>query len=424
MGSILIKEEKVSERKPTAEEHRELNEEFAAHNYDPYPVVVVRGKGVWLWDVNGKKYIDCLGCYSAVNHGHCHPRIVKVAKKQVGLLTAIPGCLLHDQSGPFYRALAMLCRKDKVLPASGGAEAVEKALKVIRKWGEKVKKIPENKTEIITFRGNFHGRTIGILSFSTEAQYRDGFGPFLPGFAPPVPYGDLAALKAAITPNTAGILIEPIQGEGGINVPPKGYLVSVRELCTKNNVLMVADEIQTGLGRTGKVFCCDHEYVVPDIYILGKALGGGFCSSAIVGNDDIMNVMTPGDDGSTFGRNPFNCAVGHEALKVLLEERLSENAAKMGAYFRKQLRNMNSPHVKEVRGKGLLIGVEIHPESGTAANFVKELIKAGVIVQCTHRNTVRFAPPLTITQKEVDLAMKRIRKVFLSPYKLLKKLGW
>lgn len=394
--------------------HIELNNQYAAHNYAPYPVVFSRGKGVWLWDIKGKRYIDCLGCYSAVNHGHCHPRIVKVARCQAKTLTALPRCLLHDQSGPFYEKLAKLCRKDKVLMASGGAEAVETALKLTRKWGEKVKGVPQNCGEIITFERNFHGRTLGIVSFSTEPQYRDGFGPFLPGFKK-VSYGDIAALKAAITPNTAGVLIEPIQGEGGIIVPPEGYLSAVREVCTKNNVLMIADEIQTGLGRTGKMFCCDHEGVVPDIYILAKALGGGYCASAVVANDDIMQVMTPGDHGSTFGGNPFVCAVAYEALSVLVEERMVENAEKMGKYFMDELRAMNSPYIKEIRGKGLLIGAEIKPEFGNAIPFVKRLIEAGVIVKETHQTTIRFAPPLVITKKEVDFAMKRIRKVLLNP---------
>ncbi|MDO8504489.1 MAG: ornithine--oxo-acid transaminase [Candidatus Liptonbacteria bacterium] len=407
-----MKNRKAGRKTLTAKDHILLNDRYLAHNYAPYPVVMVRGKGVWLWDINGKLYIDCLGCYSAINHGHCHPRIVKVAVKQAKLLTGLPGCLLNDKTGPFGKELATLCKKDKVLLASGGAEAVEKALKVTRKWGEKVKGVEPNCGEIIVFEGNFHGRTIGIVSFSTEEQYRDGFGPLLPGFKA-VPYGDILALKKAITPNTVGVLIEPIQGEGGISVPPKGYLAAVRELCTENNVLMVADEIQTGLGRTGKMFACDHEFVVPDVYILAKALGGGYCVSAVVANDDIMDVMTPGDDGSTFGRNPFACAVGYEALRVLVDEKLPEKAQIVGKYFRKQLRQMDSPHVKEVRGKGLLIGVEVEEKSGKASDFVKALINAGVIVQCTHRNTVRFAPPLTITKEEVDLAMKRIRKVFL-----------
>ncbi len=400
--------------KKLAKYHIELNEQYGAHNYGPYPVVMVKGKGASLWDIKGKRYIDCLGCYSAVNHGHCHPRIVKVARHQAKLLTALPRCLLHDQSGPFYEKLAKLCKKDKVLMASGGAEAVETALKLARKWGEKVKGVPQNRGEIITFERNFHGRTLGIVSFSTESQYRDGFGPFLPGFKT-IPYGDVVALMNAITPNTVAVLIEPIQGEGGIVVPPYKYLSAVRELCKQENVLMIADEIQTGLGRTGKMFCCDHESVVPDVYVLAKALGGGYCASAVVANDDIMKVMTPGDHGSTFGGNPFVCAVAYEALSVLIEEHLVEKAAKMGKYFMRKLKAMNSPYIKEIRGKGLLIGAEIKPEFGTAPRFVKQLIDAGVIVKETHETTIRFAPPLVITKKEVDLAMKRIRKVMLKP---------
>lgn len=392
--------------------HIALNDQYGAHNYSPYPVVMVRGKDASLWDIRGKRYIDCLGCYSAVNHGHCHPRIVKVARRQAGMLTALPRCLLNDQSGPFYEKLAKLCGKDKVLMASGGAEAVETALKLTRKWGEKVKGVPRNYGEIITFGRNFHGRTIGIISFSTEPQYRDGFGPFLPGFKT-VPYGDIVALTDAITPNTVGVLIEPIQGEGGIIVPPNGYLSEVRELCTRKNVLMIADEIQTGLGRTGKMFCCDHENVVPDIYVLAKALGGGFCASAVVANDDIMQVMTPGDHGSTFGGNPFVCAVGYEALSILTDEHLVERAANMGEYFMTKLRVMDAPCVKEIRGKGLLIGAEIKSEFGAAPRFVRQLIDAGVIVKETHETTIRFAPPLVITKHEIDLAIERIRKVFL-----------
>lgn len=390
--------------------HVDLNERYGAHNYAPYPVVMVRGEGIWVWDIEGKKYIDCLSCYSAVNQGHCHPRIQEVAKSQIGLLTAFPSCILHDKKGPFVEKLAKLCGKNKVLMSSGGAEAVEGAMKTARKWGEKVKGIEKNHCELIFFRQNFHGRTTAIVSASTEEQYRDGFGPFLPGIVH-VPYGDINALWRAVTKNTAAIFVEPIQGEGGIVVPPKNYLSMVRGLCTNKNVLMIADEIQTGLGRTGKMFCCDHENVIPDMYILGKALGGGFPVSAIVANDDILKVMTPGDHGSTFGGNPFACAVAYEALSVIIEEGMVENAAKMGEYFTEQLRAMNSPYVKEVRGKGLLIGVEIKPECGTAIPLVKRLIQAGVIVKETHDTVIRFAPPLTITKEEVDLAMKAIRFV-------------
>lgn len=388
-----------------------LEEEYGAHNYHPLDVVLARGDGVWVWDVDGNKYMDCLSAYSAVNQGHAHPRIRQALIEQAQRLPLTSRAFRNDQLGPFYEKLSTLTGYPMILPMNTGAEAVETALKAARKWGYEVKGIPADQAEIITVKGNFAGRTISIISFSSENQYRQGFGPFTPGFRL-IPYGDAAALEAAITPNTAAFLFEPIQGEGGVVVPPEGYLQQVREICTRHNVLMIADEIQTGLGRTGKLFACDHEDVRPDMITIGKALSGGYYPvSAVLSDREILGVFRPGDHGSTFGGNPLGAAVAMAALDVLVDDNLIENAAEMGQYFQEQLAEINSPHVKEVRGKGLLIGVELKPEAGGARRFCEALQDAGILAKETHHHIIRFAPPLVISREEVDWAIERIRPV-------------
>jgi ornithine--oxo-acid transaminase len=393
----------------TTAEHLEMNVRYGAHNYDVYPIVPIRGEGVWVWDNEGKEYIDCLGAYSAVSQGHCHPRIVRAIRRQAARLTVIGACFVNEHLGPFRKQLAGLCHKDKVLNKNTGTEAVEVAIKLARKWAYVVKGVFRDGAEIISIETSFHGRTYGSLSAMTH--YREYFGPFLEGFVH-IPPGDIEALKKAIRPNTAAVIIEPIQGEGGILVPPDGYLRAVRELCSEEKILFMVDEIQVGLGRTGKMFYCDYENVVPDVYILGKALGGGYPVSAIAANDDIMLVIEPGDDGSTFGGNPLACAVGMEALNILVDEKLSKRASVMGRYFRDGLTAMRLPCIKEVRGKGLLIGVEIRPEFGNAHDFALKLLREGVITKDTQETTLRFAPPLVITKKEVDFALEKFEKVF------------
>lgn len=386
-------------------------EQFGAHNYHPLPIVIEKGKGVWVWDVDGKKYIDMLSSYSALNQGHCHPKIISAIKNQVEKLTLTSRAFYHDKMPDFFKKICELTGKQKALPMNSGAEAVETAIKVTRKWGYLKKRVENGKAEIIACEGNFHGRTITIVSFSTEEQYKNGFGPFTPGFKI-IPYGDSKALKKAITKNTVGFLVEPIQGEGGVIVPPPGYLQECFKICKENNVLFLADEIQTGLGRTGKLFACDHEEVKPDIYIMGKALSGGFYPvSAITCDDYIMDVLEPGDHGSTFGGSSIACAVGIESLNVILEERLCEKADEMGKYFMQRLRQMNSPHVDHIRGKGLLIGVVIKETSGEARPFCEKLMEEGILAKETHHSVIRFAPPLIISKEEIDWAMSKIAKV-------------
>lgn len=388
-----------------------LTEKYCAHNYHPLPVVVSKAKGVWVWDVEGRKYMDMLSSYSAVNQGHGHKKILKAMVDQAKRVPLTSRAFYNDKLGNFAKKLCVLTKKDKILPMNSGTEAVETALKVARKWGHLVKKVPENKGEIIVCKNNFHGRTITVISMSTEPQYRHGFGPYTGGFVT-IPHGDLQALKKAITKNTVAFLVEPIQGEGGVLVPPEGYLKSAFELCHKNKVLFIADEVQTGLARTGKMFACDLEGVIPDMYILGKALSGGFYPiSAVAANDDIIQVITPGDHGSTFGGNPLAAAIGIAALEVLEQEKLAQRAAEMGTYFMEQLRALNSRHVKDIRGKGLLIGVEIKKSSGTAMDFCGKLLKLGLLAKDTHISTMRFAPALTITKKEIDWALQRIKTV-------------
>ena len=393
------------------QEHIHLAETFGAHNYHPLPIVIERGQRIWVWDVEGKKYMDCLSAYSALNQGHCHPRLVAVAKQQVEKLTLTSRAFHNDRMGSFLQELAQLCRMEMVLPMNSGAEAVETAIKAARKWGYTKKGVEADKAEIIVFENNFHGRTTTIVGFSSEPQYRAGFGPFTPGFRI-VPYGDLEAVRAAVGPNTVGVLVEPIQGEAGVVVPPEGFLRALRELCTAERVLLIADEIQTGLGRTGRLFCCEYEDVQPDMYIVGKALGGGFYPvSAVVAGQEILGVFQPGDHGSTFGGNPFACALAQEALRIIVEEKLSERAQEMGAYFMSRLREISSPHVREVRGKGLLIGVELKAESGPARPFCEKLMEKGLLCKETHQQVIRFAPPLVIEREEIDWAISRVQEV-------------
>ncbi|MCX7785778.1 MAG: ornithine--oxo-acid transaminase [candidate division WOR-3 bacterium] len=385
--------------------------DYSARNYNPLPVVLSRGAGVWVYDVEGKKYLDMLSSYSALNQGHCHPKIVQTLKEQSEKLTLTSRAFHNDQFPIFCRYLCEITRKDKVLLMNTGAEAVETAIKAARKWGYLKKKVKENCAEIIVCENNFHGRTTTIISFSSEEQYRLGFGPYTPGFKI-IPYDDLSALENAINPNTVGFLVEPIQGEGGVIIPKPGYLKKAQEICQKHNVLFILDEIQTGLGRTGKLFAYEYEDAIPDILILGKALGGGvYPVSAICANDDIMDVFTPGDHGSTFGGNPLACAVGMSALDVIMKENLIENARIMGEYFISKLNAIKSPCIQEIRGKGLLIGVEIKRTFGKARPFCEQLMAEGILAKETHDYVIRFAPPLIIKKEDIDWAIPKIEKV-------------
>ena len=389
-----------------------LEETYGAHNYKPLDVVLTRGQGIWVWDVDGKKYMDCLSAYSAVNQGHCHPRIMATLQEQAQKITLTSRAFRNDQLGLFYKELCDLTRSHKVLPMNSGAEAVETVIKAVRKWAYQVKGVPRNAAEIVVCANNFHGRTITIVGFSTDEHYREGFGPFTPGFKV-VPFGDAAALEKAITPNTAGFLVEPIQGEAGVLVPPAGYLVEAQKICARNRVLFVLDEIQTGLGRTGKLLAEEHDHVEADLTIIGKALSGGFYPvSAVLSNTEVLGVLRPGEHGSTFGGNPLACAVARTALKVLIEEGMIENAAKMGEYFMGQLKQIKSPVIREVRGKGLMIGVELIPEAGGARRYCEKLMTLGMLCKETHEDTVRFAPPLIIGKDEIDWALERIETVF------------
>ncbi len=388
-----------------------LEETFGAHNYKPLDVVLSRGRGIWVWDVEENKYMDCLSAYSAVNQGHCHPKIMETMIEQAQRLTLTSRAFRNDQLGPFYKELCELTRSHKVLPMNSGAEAVETVIKAIRKWGYKVKGIPRDRAEVIVCKNNFHGRTIAIIGFSTEAQYRDGFGPYPAGFNI-VPFGDAAAIETAITPHTVGVLLEPIQGEAGVIIPPSGYLKDVKAICEKNDIVLILDEIQTGLGRTGKLLAEEHEGIEADVTVIGKALSGGFYPiSAVLSNKEVLGVFMPGDHGSTFGGNPLACAVARTALKVLIQENMIENAQKMGDYFLSQLKNIDSPFIKEIRGKGLLIGVELVPEAGGARGFCERLKAKGLLCKETHENVIRFAPPLVITHAQIDWAMERIESV-------------
>lgn len=387
----------------------ELEERFGAHNYHPLDVVIERAEGVWVYDVDGKRYLDCLASYSAVNQGHCHPRILQTLIEQAHKVTLTSRAFRNDQLPLLYRDLHELTGFDMTLPMNSGAEAVETAVKVVRKWGYKIKGIPEGKAEIIVCANNFHGRTVTIVSFSSDEQYRDGFGPFTPGFKI-IPYGDARALRDAITPDTCAFLVEPIQGEAGIIIPPAGYLREAAEICRKKRVLLVCDEIQSGLGRTGKLFAYMHEEITPDVLIVGKALSGGFYPvSAVLASKEVLGVFHPGDHGSTFGGNPLACAVARTAIRVLIDEEMVRRSETLGRYFLDRLKTISSPDVKEVRGKGLWIGIELN---GLARPYCEALKEEGLLCKETHDHVIRIAPPLTITREEVDWAFERIRKVF------------
>ena len=389
----------------------DLENHYGARNYLPLDVVIKRGKGIWLWDVDGNKYVDFLSAYSAVNQGHCHPEIMKVLIEQASKLTLTSRAFRNDQLGPLYKELCTLTNSQLALPMNSGAEAVETMLKAVRKWGYSVKGIPHDEAEIVVCANNFHGRTITLVGFSSDESYRHGFGPFTPGFKT-IPFGDSEALHNAITPNTVGFLVEPIQCEGGVVIPPTGYLEQARELCDKHHIALMLDEIQTGLGRTGKLLAQEHDSIKADATVIGKALSGGFYPvSAVLANRDILGVFTPGDHGSTFGGNPLACAVARQALKVLVEDGMIENAAEMGTYFLRHLKNIESPWIREVRGKGLMIGVELQPEAGGARQYCEKLMKKGLLCKETHEHVIRFAPPLIIQRDEIDWALERIESV-------------
>jgi ornithine--oxo-acid transaminase len=388
-----------------------LAERYGAHNYHPLDVVLVRGEGAWVWDADDKKYLDCLSAYSAVNQGHCHPRILAALVEQAQKLTLSSRAFHNDQLGPFLERLCTLTGFDRALPMNSGAEAVETAIKAARKWGYEVKGVPADQAEIIWFTDNFHGRTTTIVGFSSEAQYRRGFGPFGAGHRL-VPYGDADAVAAAIGPNTVAVFAEPIQGEAGIIVPPDGFLRRLRDVCDEHRALLILDEIQTGLGRTGRMFAFEHEGIRPDAVTIGKALSGGFYPiSAFLASDAVMGVFTPGDHGSTFGGNPLAAAVGKAALDVIVDEGLADRAAELGPWFVEELRGLGSPHVADVRGRGLLVGVEIKAASGRARPFCERLKERGVLCKETHDQVIRFAPPLVVTKDELAWALRQVAAV-------------
>ena len=394
-------------------EYIEIEEQYGAHNYHPLDVVIDHAQGVWVYDVEGNRYLDCLSAYSALNQGHVHPKILQTLVEQAQKLTLTSRAFRNDQLPLLYRELSEMTGYEMSLPMNSGAEAVETALKLARKWAYRVKGVPRHQAEIITFENNFHGRTISIVTFSTEPLYRDDFGPFTPGFVI-VPYGDLAAVKKAISPNTAAIMVEPIQGEAGVIVPPEGFIRQLRQIADQNKVLLIADEIQTGLGRTGKLFACDHDGIRPDMMVIGKALAGGFYPvSAVLADKALMGLFTPGEHGSTFGGNPLGAALARTALRVIREEKLVENSALMGEYLIEQLSEIPSPHIKEVRGKGLLVGVELKPEAGGARRFCEALMLRGILAKETHQHVIRFAPPLIIDRQTIDWALGPIREVLL-----------
>lgn len=394
-----------------AEELLALEERWSAHNYHPLSVVVARAEGPWVYDVDGQRYLDCLSAYSAVNQGHCHPRIVAALQAQAARVTLTSRAYRNDQLAPFCRELAELCGLDAVLPMNTGAEAVETAIKAARRWGYMCKGVPADRAEIIVCENNFHGRTTTIVGFSSDAQSREGFGPFTPGFRS-VPYGDAAALAAAVTPNTCAFLVEPIQCEAGILIPPDGYLAAAARICRENNVLLVADEIQTGLGRTGTLFACEREEVRPDAYVLGKALSGGaYPVSALVARRDVLDVFEPGSHGSTYGGNPLGCAVAREALRVILDENLAARSAELGAWFLRELRRLAHPDILGVRGRGLLAGIELR---GPARPYCERLQALGLLCKETHDHVIRIAPPLVVERGDLDWALDRLREAFVA----------
>ncbi len=392
-----------------------LADRYVAQIYEPLDVVLERGEGVWVWDVEGNRYLDCLSAYSALNQGHAHPRILRAMVEQAARLPLTSRAFRNEQLPLLAKELCELTGYEMMLPMNTGAEAVETALKAARKWGYRVKGVPDDQAEIITCAGNFHGRTITIVGFSTEANYKDGFGPFTPGFLT-IPYGDADALETAITPNTVAFMVEPIQGEGGVNMPPEGYLKQVREICDRHNILLITDEIQTGLGRTGQLFGCDWEEVRSDLVSIGKALSGGFYPvSAVLADRHILGLFIPGDHGSTFGGNPLAAAIAREALRVLIDEGLIENARQQGEYLLGGLSRIESEHITEVRGRGLLTGVELKPEARGARRFAEALKEEGLLCKETHENVLRFAPPLIIDREDLDWALERIEKVLMMP---------
>ncbi|MBB4479347.1 ornithine--oxo-acid transaminase [Rhizobium etli] len=394
----------------TSEKLIATEQRLGANNYKPLDVVLTRGEGVYVWDTDGNRYLDCLSAYSAVNQGHCHPKILAAMVEQAGRLTLTSRAFRNDQLAYLYEELAALTGSHKILPMNSGAEAVETAIKAVRKWGYEVKGVPEGQAEIIVCADNFHGRTLSIISFSTDPDARNGFGPYTPGFRI-IPFGDAEAFAAAINDNTVAALIEPIQGEAGVIIPPAGYFTRIRELCTDNNVTLILDEIQTGLGRTGKLLAEEHEGIEADVTLIGKALSGGFYPvSAVLSNSEVLGVLKPGQHGSTFGGNPLACAVARTALKVLTEEGMIENAAAMGDYFLEGLRSMRSNIVRDVRGRGLMMAVELEPEAGGARQYCHALKERGLLAKDTHDHTIRLAPPLIISREQVDWAVSQIEK--------------
>jgi len=394
-------------------EYIAIEDRYNAHNYHPLDVVISRAEGIWVYDVEGKKYLDFLSAYSSVNQGHCHPRILKALQDQAQEVTLTSRAFRNDQLPLLARELCELTGYEMMLPMNSGTEAIETAIKAARKWGYTVKGVEKDKAEIVTCAGNFHGRTVTIVTFSTREKYRGGYGPFTPGFVT-IPYGDADALEAVVNKNTVAFLVEPIQGEGGVVVPPQGYLKKAREICNSHNVLFMADEIQTGLGRTGKLFACEHEGVRPDVVAIGKALSGGFYPvSAVLASREILGVFNPSSHGSTFGGNPLACAVAREALKVLVEEGMIENSAGLGDYFMGRLQRIESDHIELVRGKGLLIGVVLKREARGARRFCEALQEKGLLCKETHEHVIRFAPPLVITKEELDWALERIEEVLM-----------
>ena len=389
---------------------------FGANNYAPIGVVLSRGEGVWVWDTDGNRYLDCLSAYSAVSQGHCHPKILAAMVEQAHRLTLTSRAFHNDQLALFYEEIAALTGSHKVLPMNSGAEAVESAIKSVRKWGYEVKGVPDGQAEIIVCADNFHGRTLGVVGFSTDAETRGHFGPFAPGFRI-IPFGDAAALEQAITPNTVAFLVEPIQGEAGVIIPPAGYFTEVRELCTANNVMLVLDEIQTGLGRTGKLLAEQHEGIEADVTLLGKALSGGFYPvSAVLSNNDVLGTLRPGQHGSTFGGNPLACAVARAAMRVLVEEGMIENAAQQGARFLQGLKDIRANTIRDVRGRGLMLAVELHPEAGRARRYCEALQGKGILAKDTHEHTIRIAPPLVITSDQVDWALEQFATILTQDF--------
>ncbi|HOU17794.1 MAG TPA: ornithine--oxo-acid transaminase [Candidatus Marinimicrobia bacterium] len=394
-----------------SQDYIKIEDQYGAHNYQPLDVVLTRGQGIWLEDVEGKKYMDFLAAYSAVNQGHCHPRLVKVMQEQCARLTLTSRAFRNDQWPLLAKELCELTGYEMVLPMNSGAEAVETAIKAARKWGYLYKGVARDKAEIIVCTGNFHGRTTTIISFSTDEQYKDGFGPLTPGFVA-IEYGSIEELKRAINPNTVAFLVEPIQGESGVIVPPEGWLKASSEICRKNKVLLIADEIQSGLGRTGKLFACEHENVRPDVVIIGKALSGGmYPVSAVVASQEILGVFKPGDHGSTYGGNPLGSAIAREALKIIIDEKLPQKSAESGAYLMRKLKEIESPYIEQIRGKGLWVGIVLKPSAGGARRFCVALQERGILAKETHENVIRLAPPLNITRSELDQAIAILQEV-------------